>query len=477
MSDLSQLALGLIPHGYCLSWQPHLLWLHGVSDLVTAVAYYTIPAMLLVFVRRRKDLQFSWIFVLFGVFIMACGATHVMSLWNLWYPDYLASGIVKAVTALASVGTAAILVPLLPKALALPGPAQWKAVHDELRTEVAERGHAEEEVRRLNLDLEQRVAERTAELQAANDALSQLQVELEDRVRLRTAELQETQAKLVATARQAGMAEIATNVLHNVGNVLNSVNVSVGVLSSQVRTSKASGLARAVQMMNEHAADLGHFMSHDDKGKQLPGYLGKLADALAAEQASALDELGQMSKSVDHIKDIVATQQSYAGTSRLVEPVQIRDLVDDALRMNAGALVRHDVTVVKEIAEVPVLPLDRHRVLQILVNLISNAKHAMNGIVGRTHQLTLSVHVGEGEAGRCLRVSVADQGEGIAADNMPRIFSHGFTTRKDGHGFGLHSCILAAQEMGGRLTAHSEGPGLGAVFTLELPIAMEGMST
>ena len=289
-----------------------------------------------------------------------------------------------------------------------------------------------------------------------------------------TEALRTAQGELLATARQAGMAEIATNVLHNVGNVLNSVNVSAGVVSQQVRASKAAGLTRAVQMINEHAADLGDFLTHDEKGRQLPGYLGKLAETLAAEQASVLDELGQLGKSIDHIKDIVATQQSYAGASRLVEPVQIRDLVDDALRMNAGALARHDVTVVKEIAELPPVQLDRHRVLQILVNLISNAKQAMEAMVGRPHRMTLRVNVADGEAGRNLRICVEDQGEGIAAENMARIFTHGFTTRQNGHGFGLHSCILAAHEMGGTLTARSDGPGLGAVFTLELPITAEG---
>ncbi|MFZ2853012.1 MAG: DAHL domain-containing protein [Rhodocyclaceae bacterium] len=298
---------------------------------------------------------------------------------------------------------------------------------------------------------------------------------LEQRVRERTRELHTAQAELVATARQAGMAEIATNVLHNVGNVLNSVNVSTGVVSNQVRNSKAAGLSRAVQLLDAHAADLGTFLTHDEKGRHLPEYLKQLAAALAAEQTAIVEELGELSKSVEHIKDIVATQQSYAGASRLVEPVQIRDLVDDALRMNAGALMRHDVSVIKEYDEVPMLPLDRHRVLQILVNLINNAKQAMDA-TDRTHRMTLrvgmvdSIDVTDGASGRSLQICVADEGDGIGAENMTRIFNHGFTTRPNGHGFGLHSCVLAAREMGGTLTAQSDGPGLGAAFTLSLPV-------
>lgn len=162
----------LFPHGICLSWRPDLLWLHAVSDLSTAIAYYSIPIALLFFANRRRDLQFRWMFVLFGIFIMACGTTHVMGLWTLWVPDYLAAGIVKAVTAVSSVVTAIILLRLIPQALALPGPAQWEAINNTLRNEVAERQEAEAEVRRLNAQLEERVSERTAELEAANRQLA-----------------------------------------------------------------------------------------------------------------------------------------------------------------------------------------------------------------------------------------------------------------------------------------------------------------
>ena len=312
-----------------------------------------------------------------------------------------------------------------------------------------------------------------AVINRVNRELEEANASLEERVQQRTRELHAVQDELVATARQAGMAEIATNVLHSVGNVLNSVNVSAGVVSSQVRASKAPGLARAVQLLNQHAADLGDFLTRDEKGKQLPGYLNKLAEVLTAEQHSNIEELGQLTRSVDHIKDIVATQQSYAGAASLAAPVQIRELVEDALRMHAEAFTRNQVTVVKEFADLPLLSLDRHRLLQILLNLIGNARQAMDAVLDREQRITLGVDIVDGTDERRLRIRVADQGEGIAPENLSRIFAHGFTTRKNGHGFGLHGSALAAKEMGGTLSAHSDGPGQGATFTLLLPAQTE----
>jgi len=306
-----------------------------------------------------------------------------------------------------------------------------------------------------------------ASLRQANSDLQQAHHELELRVQERTRELRQTQSELVSTARQAGMAEIASNVLHNVGNVLNSVNVSADLVSRKMRGSKAQGLAKAVQLINEHGDDLGDFITRDEKGKLLPGYLNQLTEALAAEQQGIVEELAQLSKSIDHIKEIVATQQSYAGASSLVEPVQITDLLEDALRIHAGALSRQQIRVIKAYGELPLLLLDKHRLLLILVNLISNAKQAMAGLDERLRALTLSVKLLDPHN---LRICVQDQGEGIAPENLTRIFAHGFTTRQDGHGFGLHSCVLAAKEMGGSLTAHSDGAGKGATFTLELPL-------
>lgn len=282
--------------------------------------------------------------------------------------------------------------------------------------------------------------------------------------------IEEVRAQLLTTARLAGMAEIATNVLHNVGNVLNSVNVSADLMAAQLRASKLKGLTRAVGLMDAHAEDLGGFLTQDPKGKLLPTYLRELARALEIEHEAMATELGALCSSVDHIKQVIATQQSYAGAPRMVESAHVDELLDDALRMHADALTRHKVDVDKGHVTLPALLLDRHRVLQVLVNLISNAKQALHGVSDRRPLITLSAVLLEGVEGAVLRITVTDNGEGIAPENLTRVFSHGFTTRKNGHGFGLHSCVLAAQEMGGSLHVHSDGPGQGASFILEIPV-------
>lgn len=290
--------------------------------------------------------------------------------------------------------------------------------------------------------------------------------EAEEAVR-KAREQQAAQRQLLENARQAGMAEIATNVLHNVGNVLNSVNVSAELIAGRVRDSEAAGLSRAVKLLDDHASDLGAYLSSDPRGKLLPGYLRQLALALEEERRSVGEELAALTKSIKHIKEIVATQQSYAGASSMVEEMQIRDLIEDALRINAGGINGIDVPIERQFAEVPLLMLDKHRVLLILVNLIGNAHYAMQRVPNPGHRLTLRVGVVNEQT---LQVVVSDTGEGIAPEHLTRIFAHGFTTKKDGHGFGLHSCVLAAREMGGTLAAHSDGPGTGATFTLELPL-------
>jgi PAS domain S-box-containing protein len=285
------------------------------------------------------------------------------------------------------------------------------------------------------------------------------------------AKLEQMHRQLVDASRHAGMAEIANNVLHNVGNVLNSVNVSAGVVTQMVRESKGQGLASVVKLLGEEGGELGQLFSQNEKAIALRGYLAKLVTALAAEKEAIAKELDSLIKSIDHINEIVAAQQSYSGSTTVAEPVQISELLEDALRINAGSIDRHQITVVREYAQLPMLLLDKHLVLQVLVNLIGNAGQAMQALPGRSHQLKLRTEVGAAaDEERRLRICVEDNGEGIAPEHLSKLFTHGFTTRKSGHGFGLHSCALAAKEMRGAVAAHSQGSGHGALFTLELPL-------
>lgn len=281
------------------------------------------------------------------------------------------------------------------------------------------------------------------------------------------AQLKKAHEQLLTTSRLAGMAEVATSVLHNVGNVLNSVNISTSLVSEKVRNSKVVNLAKAVALMQSHAADLPAFFAKDPKGLQLPAYLGDLAAHLIEEQAEMLTELASLCSNVEHIKEIVAMQQSYARVSGLLETLSVTDLVEDALRMNAGAMDRHHVRVIREFSPVPLMAVEKHKVLQILVNLIRNAKYAVDDNPDEDKRMTLRV-VAEGNG--LVKISVIDNGVGIPAENLTRIFSHGFTTKKEGHGFGLHSGALAAKELGGSLSVHSDGSRKGAAFTLELPV-------
>jgi len=237
-------------------------------------------------------------------------------------------------------------------------------------------------------------------------------------------------------------------------------------MADNLRKSKAGNVSKVVGLLREHQADLGAFLTSDANGKQIPGYLAQLAEHLAGEQARALKELAQLQKNIEHIKDIVTMQQSYARISGVTETVQVSTLVEDALRMNASALVRHDVEAIREFAQVPPIAVEKNKVLQILVNLVRNAKQACDESGRPDKQITVRVANSDAR----VQISVADNGVGIPPENLTRIFNHGFTTRKDGHGFGLHSGALTARELGGSLSAHSEGPGHGATFTVELPL-------
>jgi C4-dicarboxylate-specific signal transduction histidine kinase len=197
-----------------------------------------------------------------------------------------------------------------------------------------------------------------------------------------------------------------------------------------------------------------------------------VADELADEQVKLIDKMESVGQHIEHIKQIVAMQQNYAKVSGTSENLSAVELVEDALHINIAAFNRHGIEVVREFEpRVPAVCVDRHKVLQILINLLRNAKHAMAELSNDDKRLV--IRVGEASDGQ-VRISIRDNGVGISAEHLTKIFNHGFTTKKDGHGFGLHSGANAAKEMGGSLSAYSDGPGKGAELTLELPTATNG---
>jgi PAS domain S-box-containing protein len=282
-------------------------------------------------------------------------------------------------------------------------------------------------------------------------------------------ELETAHKAVVEASRFAGMAEVATGVLHNVGNVLNSLNVSASVIGAGLRQSKADSLVRLVDMLKTRRGDLAVFLSQDPKGRRVPEFLSSLARHAVEERERLVDEVAALQRNIDHVKEIVSMQQTYATMIGVVEPLEPAALMEDALRMTAGSLARHEIGVERRFQAVPALMGERAKILQILVNFIRNAKFACEEGGATAKHIVLRVEAGDDG---CVRLGVQDNGVGIPAENLTRIFQHGFTTRAHGHGFGLHSAANAAKEMKGRLLVHSEGRGQGATFTLELPIAL-----
>lgn len=276
--------------------------------------------------------------------------------------------------------------------------------------------------------------------------------------------------ELVDTSRRVGMADVATGVLHNVGNVLNSVNVAAGVVSDIVRRSSLDKVSRTAGLIQDHLDDVGHYLTHDPKGQQIPEYLHQLGQQLTKEQESVLGELKGLMENIEHIKGIISVQQIVAKSGSLEEPVVLEELLQQALSVSQTSLDKYQVEVTKDYAPVPEIVVDKHQVLQVLVNLVSNAKHAMKKVLDRPRILTVRIASIEEQGSEWIKLEVSDTGVGISSENMKRMFTQGFTTKKDGHGFGLHSGSLSAKLMGGSLTVHSDGEGQGATFSLTLPV-------
>ena len=309
------------------------------------------------------------------------------------------------------------------------------------------------ETKRRNL--EELVNHRTRELQA----------EISEKEITRK-ELLAARDELLTQAHQAGRAEIATGVLHNIGNILSSVTTSAGVIRENLEKSKLAGLGAANQLLLENADNLQHFFTETDRGRKLIPYYQQLELQLAKEQDSSMDNICRLLDKIDAIRNYIMMHQAYARIGFFEEQVQLAEVVEDALALQAGSIERHAIRVKKEYGEVPGIRVQKAKLINILINLYKNAKEAMEELDPEDRLITISINGGEAGIELCM----GDNGCGIDPALRDKLFTQGFTTKISGHGFGLHSCANYMQEMGGRIEAKSDGAGTGSVFILWFPL-------
>ena len=405
-----------IPHGHCYLWKPELVGLHIVSDSLIALAYYSIPLTLFYFVRQRKDLPFNWIFLLFGAFIVACGTTHLMEIWTLWHPSYWLSGTIKLVTAVVSVYTAVLLVPLVPQALALPSPAQLEAANVELRNQIAERERAEEQIRTLNMELEQRVIERTTELETANKLKDELLV-------------REQEARASAEAANRAKDEFLSMLSHELRTPLNAMLGWSQLLRSQ-----------------------------------------KLNEATRSRALEAIERNARGQANL--IEDLLDISRIITGKLRLhVRPLELVPVIEaaiDTVRPAADAKQVRIQSVLDPLAG-PVSG-DSDRLQQVVWNLLSNAiKFTPKGGRVQVRLERVNSHV---------EIVVSDTGVGINSDFLPYIFERfkqadsTHTRSHGGLGLGLAIVRHLVELHGGNVQAQSPGEGQGSTFIVQLPLTV-----
>ncbi|MBW3596868.1 MAG: HAMP domain-containing protein [Planctomycetes bacterium] len=325
----------------------------------------------------------------------------------------------------------------------------------QFNTMVERLEHNHHTIQDLNVNLEKKVRQRTQEVEEA------LQ------------ELRDTQSQMTDMAHRAGMAEIATGVLHNVGNVLNSLNVSANCVEDRLRRSKLNELRRFTNQLAERRGRLREFLSADDRAEKVLDYLSRLCQTLEAEQKTADEELSCVTEKIGVIRGIISTQQSYARRVRFREQVDVARLIEEVLNLDAPLIRTHGVKVVADFQERPVLCLEKSNLVQVVENLVKNAVESMAESDSAERVLTVRL---KSHGPERVRVEVADSGRGIPPENLEKIFTYGFTTKPHGSGFGLHSSALAISAIGGAIHVHSEGVGRGATFAVDLPLTAEDQS-
>jgi C4-dicarboxylate-specific signal transduction histidine kinase len=401
-----------MPHGVCFLWNPGIVWLHAISDGLIALSYLVIPVALFYFVRRRNDLPFHWIFLLFGLFILGCGGTHVMGIWTLWHGTYRLEGVIKAVTAGASVVTAVALIQLLPQALALPSPAQLRAANHELEREITYRRVAERALLDAHEQLEETVRQRTADLARAND---ELKAEMERRHRM--------EIELAHVGRVTTIGELAASIAHEVSQPLAAV------------------VTNANACLRWLASEPPNVMEARDSVARI------------LRDGSRAGEIIQRIRALLKKTPPKPTEQD------------VNEVLRDVLALVDDALARQRIDARADLGDVPLVLADRVQLQQVILNLVMNGVDAVNE--RRDGPRNLVISTGTLDTGE-VTMTVRDSGVGVDPAVFDKLFDPFFTTKPEGMGMGLSVSRSIVESHGGRLWASiNDGPG--ATFHVTLP--------
>ena len=317
----------------------------------------------------------------------------------------------------------------------------------------------------INIKSDDEVGLLAENIESMRKTISDYTENLEKKVEDRTAKIKSMQKQMVEKAHKAGMADVATETLHNVGNILTSVKTSSQILTDIMRNPQYDGLKEANSLLRKNIDIIESFITDDPKGKKLMNYYLLLEEGFKNEVDVVNSHLSRLEEKIELIAEVIAAQQSYTSADGMNEHYNVCDIIDDALTMQMGSIERYNIKIIREYDDVPEVNLQKTKFIHVIINLINNAKDAMRD-QSDNRNITIKVF----SENEMVFVKFIDTGSGIAKDNLGKIFSHGFTTKDTGHGFGLHSSANYMTEMNGTLTAASDGPRLGAQFTVGLKI-------